>query len=204
MKLIGSLASPYVRKSRIAFAEKKIDIELVIEDVWSPTTKMMEMNPLGKIPALVLDDGGVMFDSRVIVEYADTLSPVGHLIPSNGKEKAAVKTWEALCDGILDAAILIRLEKTWVGREQFRSPAWVDRQMSKINFGLKAISEGLGNNPWCYNNQFCLADIAAGCVLGYLLFRFPELNWQNDYPNLASFHDKISQRPSFLETPHPI
>ncbi len=204
MKLIGSLASPYVRKSRIAFAEKKIDIELAIEDVWSPTTKMMEMNPLGKIPALVMDDGGVMFDSRVIVEYADTLSPVGHLIPSNGKEKAAVKTWEALCDGILDAAILIRLEKTWGGRDQFRSPAWVDRQMSKINSGLKAISEGLGNNPWCYNNQFCLADIAVGCVLGYLLFRFPEINWRNDYPNLASFHDKISQRPSFLETPHPV
>lgn len=203
MKLIGSLASPYVRKSRIAFAEKKIELELVLEDVWSPTTKMTEMNPLGKVPALVMDDGGVMFDSRVIVEYADALSPVGHLIPTNGKDKAAVKTWEALCDGILDAAILIRLEKTWVGREQHRSPAWIDRQMNKIKAGLKSISEGLGSNPWCYNNQFCLADIAVGCVLGYLLFRFPEINWRDEYPNLSTFHDKISQRPSFVDTPHP-
>ena len=203
MKLIGSLASPYVRKSRIAFAEKKIELELVLEDVWSPTTKMMEMNPLGKVPALVMDDGGVMFDSRVIVEYADALSPVCHLIPSNGKDKAAVKTWEALCDGILDAAILIRLEKTWVGREQHRSPAWIDRQMTKIHAGLKSISEGLGNNPWCYNNQFCLADIAVGCVLSYLSFRFPEINWRDEYPNLSAFHEKISQRPSFVDTQHP-
>ncbi len=203
MKLIGSLASPFVRKSRIAFAEKKIELELVLEDVWSPTTKMMEMNPLGKVPALVMDDGGVMFDSRVIVEYADALSPVGHLIPSNGKDKAAVKTWEALCDGILDAAILIRLEKTWVGREQHRSPAWIDRQMTKIHAGLKSISEGLGNNPWCYNNQFCLADIAVGCVLSYLSFRFPEINWRDEYPNLSAFHEKISQRPSFVDTQHP-
>jgi len=204
MKLIGSHASPFVRKARVAFLEKKIEIELVLEDVWSPVTKMPELNPLGKVPALVMEDGGVMFDSRVIVEYADTLSPVGHLIPSTGKDKAAVKTWEALCDGILDAAVLIRVERTWAPRGEHVSQEWINRQLDKINTGLKAISEGLGTNPWCYNNQFCLADIAVGCVCGYLLFRYPEINWRDTYPNLATFYDKVSQRPSFKETPHPV
>ena len=203
MKLVGSHTSPYVRKARIAFLEKKIDIELVIDDVWSADSNISDMNPLGKVPALILDDGGVMFDSRVIVEYADTLSPVGHLIPSSGKDKAAVKTWEALCDGILDAAILIRLEKTWAPRGDRISPEWIDRQMQKINLGLKAMSDGLGKKQWCYNNQFCLADIAVGCVCGYLLFRFPEIKWQDEYPNLAHFYSLISQRTSFLETQVP-
>ncbi len=82
MKLIGSLASPFVRKARIAFLEKKIDIELALEDVWSPESTLQSLNPVGKVPTLVLDDGSVFYDSSVIVEYADTLSPVGHLIPS--------------------------------------------------------------------------------------------------------------------------
>ena len=204
MKLIGTLGSPYVRKTRIAFLEKKIDVELVIDDVWSPDSKLSELNPLCKVPTLVMDDGGVMFDSRVIVEYADTLSPVGHLIPSSGKERAAVKTWEAICDGVLDALILLRLERTWGPRGENRSPEWMARQLDKANAGLKAMSEGLGSNPWCYNNQFSLADIAVGSVCGYLLFRFPEINWQEQYPNLAHFYEKLSQRPSFKETPHPV
>ena len=101
MKLIGSLASPFVRKARIAFLEKKIDIELVLDDVWNPQTTLPTLTPIGKVPTLVLDDGSVFYDSSVIVEYADTLSPVGHLIPSSGKERAIVKTWEALADGNL-------------------------------------------------------------------------------------------------------
>jgi glutathione S-transferase len=204
MKLIGTPASPFVRKTRIAFLEKKIDVAFVVDDVWSPDSTLPSLNPLCKVPTLVMDDGGVMYDSRVIVEYADTLSPVGHLIPSTGKEKSAVKTWEALCDGILDAAVLTRLERNWEPRGQNRSPEWVNRQLSKINAGLKAISEGLGQNAWCYGNQFSLADIAVGSVCGYLLFRFPEIRWQDDYPNLASFYEKLSQRPSFKETPHPV
>jgi glutathione S-transferase len=204
MKLIGTPASPFVRKTRIAFLEKKIDVAFEVEDVWNPDSTLPRLNPLCKVPTLVMDDGGVMYDSRVIVEYADTLSPVGHLIPSTGKEKAAVKTWEALCDGILDAAVLTRLERNWGPRGQNISQEWINRQLSKIIDGLKAISEGLGSNTWCYNNQFSLADIAVGSVCGYLLFRFPEIRWQDDYPNLASFYEKLSQRPSFKETPHPV
>jgi glutathione S-transferase len=146
-----------------------------------------------------LDDGGAMFDSRVIVEYADTLSPVNKLIPPTGKERAAVKTWEALADGILDASILARLEKTWRPSED-QSQAWYDRQMVKVNASLNAMSKGLGENEWCYGNKLSLADIAVGCALGYLLFRFPELKWQKKFSNLNRLYLKLMSRPSFTET----
>ena len=87
MKLIGSLTSPYVRKARIAFIAKKIDVVLLIDPAWSADSQLPGVNPLGKVPALIMEDGGAMFDSRVIVEYADTLSPVGRLIPSTVKKK---------------------------------------------------------------------------------------------------------------------
>ena len=202
MKLIGSLTSPYVRKVRIVFAEKKIEVPLIQENVWSQDTKIMESNPLGKVPCLVMDDGGAMFDSRVIVEYADTLSPVNKLIPSSGKEKAAVKTWEALADGILDASVLARLEATWRPDEQ-KSQAWIDRQLHKIDVSLKAMSKGLGESEWCFGNQLSLADIAVGCALDYLIFRFPNIQWQTSYPNLDRLYEKLMSRPSFANTAPP-
>ena len=202
MKLIGSLTSPYVRKARIVFAEKKIEVPLIQENVWSQDTQIMQSNPLGKVPCLVMDDGGAMFDSRVIVEYADTLSPVNKLIPVAGKEKAAVKTWEALADGILDASILARLEATWRPDEQ-KSQAWIDRQLHKVDVSLKAMSAGLGESEWCFGNQMTLADISVGCALGYLLFRFPEIKWQQTYPNLNKLYQKLMARPSFANTEPP-
>ena len=116
MKLIGSPTSPYVRKVCIVLAEKKLDYQLVVEDVWSANTTIHASNPLGKVPCLVLEGGEAVFDSRVIVEYLDTLSPVGKLIPANGRERAEVKTWEALADGLLDAALLARMEAVWPHR----------------------------------------------------------------------------------------
>ena len=202
MKLIGSLTSPYVRKTLIVFTEKKIEVPLVVEDVWSKTSEITSSNPLGKVPCLVMDDGGAMFDSRVIVEYADTLSPVNKLIPSTGKDRAAVKTWEALADGIVDAALLVRLEPTWHPGNQASQP-WIDRQLDKINNGLKAMSDGLNDHEWCFSNQMSLADIAVGCALGYLLFRFPNIQWQASYPNLDKLYQKLMKRPSFVQTNPP-
>jgi glutathione S-transferase len=133
MKLIGSITSPYVRKVRIVMAEKKLDYQFVTEDVWAADTSISASNPLGKVPCLIMEGGEALFDSRVIVEYVDTLSPVGKLIPSSGRERAEVKTWEALADGLLDAAILARLEASWPGRKKGeRSQAWIDRQMKKL------------------------------------------------------------------------
>ena len=201
MKLIGSTTSPYVRKVRIVMAEKKLDYQFLQENVWAADTRIAASNPLGKVPCLVMEGGEAVFDSRVIVEYLDTLSPVGKLIPSTGRERAEVKTWEALADGLLDAAILVRLENTFEGRKPSeRSQAWIDRQMDKVHASLKAMAQGLGDKPFCSGIHLSLSDIAVGCALGWLEFRFPEIGWRAEYPNLAKLMDKLAQRASFADT----
>ncbi len=199
MKLIGSLASPYVRKVRVVMLEKRIEYDFVLENVWSPDTTIRESNPLGKVPCLIMEDGGAMFDSRVIVEYLDTLTPVGKLIPAHGRERAEVKSWEALADGVCDAAMLLRLEHTLRPAEQ-RNQSWVDRQTAKVNDGLKAMSAGLKDTAFCAGNQFTLADVAVACTLEWLTFRFPQIVWRAEYPNLEKLLEKLSERPSFKET----
>ncbi len=201
MKLIGSSTSPYVRKVRVVMAEKKLDYQFVEEDVWAADTTIMNSNPLGKVPCLVMEGGEALFDSRVIVEYLDTLSPVGKLIPAVGRERAEVKTWEALADGVLDALVLARLESTWSGRGKAqRSQAWIDRQLAKTQASLKAMSQGLGEKPFCAGIYLSLADIAIGCALGYLDFRFPEIDWRGPYPNLGKLYEKLMQRASFADS----
>lgn len=199
MKLIGSLASPYVRKVRVVLAEKKLDYSYTLENVWSAETKIHQCNPLGKVPCLVMEDGRPMFDSRVIVEYLDTLTPVGKLLPPNGRERADVKCWEALADGVLDAAVLVRLELTLRPPEQ-QSAAWIERQMSKVHAGVAVMADNLGESSFCTGNHYTLADVAVGCALGWLSFRFPEIGWRGDYANLARLFDKLSERPSFKDT----
>ena len=203
MKLIGSLTSPYVRKVRIVMAEKKLDFKLVLEDVWA-SDAMLKNNPLGKVPCLVMEGSEAVFDSRVIVEYLDTLSPVGKLIPPMGRERIEVRTWEALADGLLDASILARLEAHWVGRRaEQRSQAWIDRQMSRVDAALKAMGQGLGEKPYCAGNLFTLADVSVGCALAYLDFRFAHIDWRASHPNLHKLHDKLAARPSFVDTAPP-
>ncbi|WP_426177035.1 glutathione S-transferase family protein [Massilia sp. TWR1-2-2] len=199
MKLIGSTASPFVRKVRVVLAEKKLDCEFALEDVWSAETTIHLANPLGQVPCLMMEDGSSMYDSRVIAEYLDTLTPVCKLLPPNGRDRADVKVWEALSDGVADAAVLVRLEKTLRPAEQ-QSAAWIDRQMGKVHAGLAVMSANLGESPFCKGNHYTLADVAVGCTLGWLLFRFPEIDWRADYANLARLFDKLSERPSFKES----
>jgi len=200
MKLIGSLTSPYVRKVRVVLAEKKLDYNFVLEDVWG-SDAILASNPLGKVPVLVMEGGEAVFDSRVIVEYVDTLSPVGKLIPSSGRERVEVRTWEALADGILDAGVCARLEKTWKHRRDAqRCDAWIERQMTKINASVRSISQGLGEKSFCCGTHFSLADIAVGCALMWLEFRFPQISWRADYPNLGRLADKLAARQSFIDT----
>jgi len=200
MKLLGSLTSPYVRKVRIVMAEKKLDYQLVLEDVWA-SDAILKANPLGKVPCLVMEGSEAVFDSRVIVEYVDTLSPVGRLIPARGRERAEVRTWEALADGVVDACILARLEQTWAGRsDDQRSPAWIERQMGKVDAAIIAMARGVGDKPFAAGIHFSLADIAVGCALGYLDFRFPQIDWRTPHPNLARLSDKLAQRQSFIDT----
>jgi len=201
MKLIGSLSSPYARKVRIVMAEKKLDYEFVAEDVWSASTRIGASNPLGKVPCLVMEGGEALFDSRVIVEYLDALSPVGKLIPNTARARAEVKTWEALADGVLDALILARLEATWAGRtDGQRSQAWIDRQMSKVDASLAAMSSGLAERAFCSDIHLTLSDIAVGCALGYLDFRFAHIDWRTRHPNLSKLYEKLAQRASFVDS----
>ena len=199
MKLIGSLTSPYVRKVRVVMAEKKLVYQLMLEDVWA-SDAMLVANPLGKVPCLVLDGGEAVFDSRVITEYVDTLSPVGKLIPPSGRERVEVRTWEALADGLCDAAVSIRMESTWGPREGARSQPWIDRQLSRIDSAVKAMGRGLGDKPWCNGNHFTLADVAVGVALGYLDFRFGQIDWRADHANLTRLVDKLATRNSFIDT----
>ncbi|MFC3107465.1 glutathione S-transferase N-terminal domain-containing protein [Undibacterium arcticum] len=199
MKLIGSLTSPYVRKVRIVMAEKKLDFVLTLENVWADDTTIHAANPLGKVPCLVMEDGNAMYDSRVIVDYLDNLTPVCKLLPATSRDRAAVKCWEALADGVLDAAILVRLERT-LRPPELQSQTWIDRQMRKVHAGLAAMSAGLGETAFCCDSHYSLADVAVGCALGWLSFRFPEIEWRGDYPNLLKLYDKLSERPSFRDT----
>ncbi|MFL6708161.1 MAG: glutathione S-transferase N-terminal domain-containing protein [Massilia sp.] len=199
MKLIGSVTSPYVRKVRVVLAEKKLDYAFELENVWGAETMISQCNPLGKVPCLVMEDGSALYDSRVIAEYLDTLTPVCKLLPPNGRDRADVKVLEALADGVIDAAVLVRLERTLRPAEQ-QSEDWVERQMSKVNLGLAELSRKLGESNFYRGNHYSLADVAVGCCVGWLAFRFPEINWRGDYPNLARLYDKLSERPSFKES----
>jgi len=203
MKLIGSLTSPYVRKTRVVLAEKKLEYEFVLEDVWAQDSNIQQHNPLGKVPCLIMDDGGALFDSRVIVEYLDTLSPVGRLLPPPGRDRAAVKCWEAIADGVLDAAVAITIENH--RRDpQFRSQAWVDRQFGKINAALDHMNRSLEEQPaFCMGVNFSLADVAVGCALGYLDLRFENLGWRQQFPNLQRLEEKLRSRPSFVQSAAP-
>ncbi|UVW28484.1 glutathione S-transferase N-terminal domain-containing protein [Massilia sp. H6] len=199
MKLIGSVTSPFVRKVRVVMAEKKLDVSFEQQNVWVPETTIQELNPLGKIPCLVMEDGSTLYDSRVIVEYLDTVSPVCKLLPASGRERTDVKVWEALADGVLDAAVLVFLERRERAPEE-QSAKWIERQLGKVHAGLSAMSGKLGESAYCMGTHYTLADVAVGCALGWLALRFPDIDWRGDYPNLARLHDKLSERASFRDT----
>ena len=173
MKLIGSLTSPFVRKVRIVLAEKKIEYDFALDSPWTPET-------------------------NVIAEYLDNVAPNNKLMPAQNRERTEVKRWEALADGLCDAAALIFLEKKRPAKEQ--GADWITRQEDKINRSIDYMSEHLGENGWCTNTHFTLADIATGCALGYLAFRFPEITWGEKHPNLARLYAKLMLRPAFAET----
>jgi len=198
MKLIGSLPSPYSRKARIVAAEKRVEYVWEVQNVWAADSPVPDYNPLGKVPVLVLDDGTALYDSRVICEFLDSVSPIGKLIPTDHRERIEVRRWEALADGVLDAAVLARLEAQRAAGESAQS--WIDRQLAKVSRGLDTMDIQIGAKQWCCGNAFTLADIAVGACVGWLDFRFPQLEWRKDRPNLARLAVKLAERPSFAET----
>lgn len=201
MKLIASLSSPYARKVRIVLAEKKIDCPVEVDIPWNADSRVADYNPLGKVPVLELDDGMPLYDSRVIVEYLDNVSPVSRLLPEGNRQLILTRRWEALADGIIDAAAAIVIERRRPAAQQ--SDDWIARQRGKIDRGLAALSQDLGERAWCHGDAYSLADIAVGCCLGYLDFRFPALEWHQRYPNLEALQQKLEARQSFIDTRPP-
>lgn len=198
MKLFGTHTSPYARKVRIVLAEKKIDYDLVIDVPCSPDSAVPVHNPLGRIPVLVLDDGTPVFDSPVIVEYLDNVTPNNKLMPQPNRERMEVKRWEALADGLLDSAVAIRNESLRKAKEQ--NVEWIALHNQAITRTLTFMADELGDLAYCMGTHFGLADIAVGSALGYLDFRFPDIAWREAHPNLARLYEKLEQRPSFQET----
>jgi glutathione S-transferase len=199
MKLLVSPLSPFGRKVRIVLAEKRIECEMEMVDVQAADNRVLEFNPLGKIPTLLLDNGTAIYDSRVIVEFLDNVSPISRLIPDPNRDRVAVRRWEALADGVLDAGILVRLEGLRPKNE--RSDGWTERQLGKVRRGLVQLARDLGERLWCHNEKYSLADIALGCCLGWLEFRKPGgIEWLADHANLRRHYEKLLLRPAFSET----
>ena len=201
MKLIASHTSPYARKVRIAMAEKHIECEFVEDNVWAATTTVPQFNPLGKVPVLVLDDGLAVFDSRVIVEYLDGISPVSRLIPENSRDRVLVKRWEALGDGIADAGILGFLETKRPEAQQ--SKVSIARQFGKIDVAVAAAAREIGEREYFIGNALSLADIAMSCALLWIEYRLPQVKWRESHPALKTWIERLALRASFVETAPP-
>jgi glutathione S-transferase len=198
MQLLYTLNSPYARKVRIVALEKHITLTLQEVLLSDPANSVKNHNPLGKIPVLILDDASSVYDSRVIVEYLDNHAPGTHLIPTDNRNKILVRRWEALCDGICDAAVSVMLEERKPIERQ--SQAHIDRQLEKVTRGLAALNADIAKKKWCVNESFSLADIALGCMLGYVDLRFKPLHWQDSYLHLAKHYSVLVKRPSFKQT----
>lgn len=191
MKLITSLTSPFGRKIRILLQEKSIPCEIIEDIPWNADTVTPDYNPLGKIPVLVRDDGPTLFDSRVIAQYLDSLSTPA-LIPSDGEARIQVLRWEALADGISDAAAAVFIERRRDAALQ--SQDWIARQLGKVRAGLAEADKLLGDNQPV--DQLSLADIALVSALGYVDLRLKADVPLEQYPSLAAFHIRQSRRSS--------
>ena len=198
MRLIIATPSPFARKARIALLEKAMPHECVIENPWQSGTAVPNTNPLGKVPTLILNDAGVIHDSKVIVEYLETLGAAPQLLPSEAMQRIAHKQIEAIADGICDAVVLILLERSRPAAMQ--SADWMERQRRKVVAGTSELARLLGEREWFTPHGFGLAEIATGCALGYLDLRFPEYDWRAAAPNLRALAERLATRPSFAKT----
>jgi len=204
MKLYLSLPSPFARKVRAVAAEKGIALELLEVDVFQPDNGVDALNPLRKVPCLVADDGEAWYDSRVIVEYLDSLPGGPRLIPDARDARLAARRIEALADGILDAAILVRMERLWPGRApDQRSAAWQDWQWAKVDGGFAELERRLGGKTHFVGDEVTLADLAVASALGWLDYRLPDHPWRPLAPGVTAWYAGFATRPSFASTAPP-
>jgi glutathione S-transferase len=197
-RLISATPSPYARKVRIALLEKGIDFELMTEVPWDSTTQTPRYNPLEKLPILLLEDGGSIYESSYILEYLELKHPKPPLLASDIDVRLAARKLEVICDGVCDAVVLMFFERRRARNCQ--SSEWSARQRRKIDGGVREMALLVGDRSWAVGNSFGLGDIAVGTALSYSAVRLPEFDWRSLYPNLAVFSDRMEQRPSFAAT----
>lgn len=197
--LLGGTASPFTRKVRIVLEEKNIPFEQIKAATAGEDNPIIPVNPLGKIPTIVIDGGKSLYDSSVIVEYLDTIVPTPPLLPPPGLDRVEVKRWESLGDGICDAGVALMGERRRTVETE-RSQEFIDRQYNKFTRGIAVAAGELGDREWCHGNAFSLADIALVTALDYIEFRFPEMGWRKRYPNLAAYQARVAKRPAFAST----
>lgn len=206
MLLVYSPNSLFARKCRVLALEKKLNIETAVHMPFDANSKVPDFNPLGKVPALQLDDGRTLFDSRVIAEYFDGIQPNPRFIPEDFAQRIAVRRWEALADGVGDALALVVYENRRADAAK-RSADWIARQSGKVEAGLKEMSRELGERSYCVGDNLTLADVAVGCVLLFMnlagKFPMPDFQVRSRYANLAALCDRLSERPSFQATVPP-
>ncbi len=199
MKLLYTNNSPYARKVRVVASEKHIELDLQEVVLADANCIVKDFNPLGKVPTLILSNGDSLYDSSVIVEYLDKKSPVANLIPVDQALRVDVKRWEALADGVCDAAVTVMLEKR--RHEDKQDAAVLAKQMDKVMRGLTTLEKDYAGKTWCVDNKYSLADISVGCMLGYVSLRFDgQLDIAADFPNLMNLHDAMLERPIFAQT----
>ena len=197
MKLLGSTTSPYVRKARLVLLEKSIPHEYVNDPPQEPGSQVLIVNPLGRIPALILDDGFCVFDSSVIADYVDSLSDSQVLIPRNdANARLRVKRWEALADGMMDSAIMVRIES--IRSQEKQDKAIIELHNAAVTKALIFASQSLGTQVWCEGDAITLADLALVSALLYLDLRQAERPWRETHKNLATWFERVSARRSVI------
>ena len=196
MKLYGSLTSPYVRKVRVFFMEKGIDHEFVVEGPADAAGNVARLNPFGKVPVLVRDDGETLFESSMIVDYLDGLRDPA-LIPPSGEQRWQAQRWHALGQGLADAVVARLME---IRRDpEHQAPELIRRQESKVAAALVFAEGHVADDEYLAGNQLTVADIAMGVALGYVDLRYAH-EWRLSHPRLAAWFATFGRRPSFIET----
>lgn len=201
MKLLWSSRSPFVRKVMVfaheAGLQSRIETQRTVVAPTKPNAEVMRLNPLNKLPTLILDDGTALYDSRVIVDYLDTLHPGAKLIPPAGEDRLNALRIQALCDGILDFLLLGLSERARPEVQQ--SPELKSALVTKFAAGFDRLEI---EAPALSSARFGLPEIAVAVVAGYADFRYAASNWRDGRPRLTAFADSVAGRPSLLATAH--
>jgi len=198
LKLISATPSPYARKVRIALAEKGIPFELITEVPWNSDTTVPQYNPLEKLPVLLLEDGGAVYESAFILEWLEKKYPVPALMPVETDAYLEGRRHMVLADGICDAFLIYFFET--LRETEHQSAPWMARQLRKIEGGVAALARDIGDRDYAVVGRLTLADISIVAPLGWFEVRFPSFDWRGKHPNLTRYYDRLGERSSFKAT----